>query len=300
MASRRLRATHSALRDRTPSTVRVAPAYNESDSDELRAALREHLPIPVDKTGVPDDAALAALRHAMRDAAAREDYRLAMGFSELLFVAEPRPVPLTLEECVGGDTAEEKARFFAKHGCIVVPRLFEGEHLARLQRVWRAAGESARAQWEEAKLHGVPPSPMDGIYFANQQELNAKFEALGGAGFGRKWFDIPRKDFYAEAIQPGGDDVILDLIDPPELLKVLQAVTGGPDVRCVGIQPRIVPPEDEGGYTAWVSLAARKQQSLRLSVSFVPPCWDVFLSNPLFAPEAAGASEIVPGNCALS
>ena len=38
MASRRLRATHSALRDRTPSTVRVAPAYNESDSDELRAA----------------------------------------------------------------------------------------------------------------------------------------------------------------------------------------------------------------------------------------------------------------------
>ena len=32
---------------------------------------------------------------------------------------------------------------------------------------------------------------------------------------------------------------------------MLEAVTGGPDVRCVGIQPRIVPPEDEGGYTAW-------------------------------------------------
>jgi hypothetical protein len=42
----------------------------------------------------------------------------------------------------------------------------------------------------------------------------------GGAGFGRKWFDVPRKDFYAEAILPEGHAVILDLIDPPELLKV--------------------------------------------------------------------------------
>ena len=34
-------------------------------------------------------------------------------------------------------------------------------------------------------------------------------------------------------------------------MKTLEVVTGGPDVRCVGIQPRVVPPEDEGGYTAW-------------------------------------------------
>lgn len=37
----------------------------------------------------------------------------------------------------------------------------------------------------------------------------------------------------------------------PDLMKTLEVVTGGPDVRCVGIQPRVVPPEDEGGYTAW-------------------------------------------------
>ena len=197
--ARRLRALNS-------HTVCTAPVYKiESDSDQLRAALREHLPIPVDaESGMPDPAALSDIRRAMHDAAAREDYRLATGFSELLFVAEPRPEPLMLEDCVGGDTLEEKAQFFATHGCIVVPRLFEGEQLARLQRAWRAAGESARAQWEEAKLHGVPPSPMDGIYYKNQQELNAQFPDLGSAGFGRKWFDVPRKDFYAEAIEPDG------------------------------------------------------------------------------------------------
>ena len=90
----------------------------ESDSIALRSALREYLPIPVDGTGTPDPAALAALRQAMHEAAAREDYQLAKGFSELLFVAEPRPA-LSLEECVGGETAEEKAAFFVKHGCIV-------------------------------------------------------------------------------------------------------------------------------------------------------------------------------------
>ena len=56
------------------------------------------------------------------------------------------------EECIGGETAESKAAFFVQHGCIVVPRLFEGEHLARLQRVWRKAGEAARVQWEAAKV----------------------------------------------------------------------------------------------------------------------------------------------------
>ena len=243
-AVRRLR----ALRDHT---VVPAHAYNESDSDELREALRAFLPIPVDADGRPDPAALAAMRQAMHNAAVRQEYRLATGFSDLLFVAEPRPVPLTLEDCVGGETAEEKARFFARHGVILVPRVFQGEHLARLQRVWRVARESARAQWEAAKLHGVLPSPMDGIYFANQADLNKQFPDLGAAGFGRRWFDIPRPDFYAEAIRPDGDGVILDLIDPPELLEVLGAITGGPDVRCIGIQPRVVPPEDEGGYTAW-------------------------------------------------
>jgi hypothetical protein len=146
-------------------------------------------PLPVDDAGVPDPAYLARLRSAMDTAAAAGDFRLATGLQDLLFAVEPKPA-LTLEEAVGGDTLEEKAAFFVKHGCIVVPRLFEDEHLARLQRTWRTAQSTARAQWEEAKAFGVLPQPLDGIYFENQQELNAQFPALGGAGFGRKWCAI--------------------------------------------------------------------------------------------------------------
>ena len=93
---------------------------------------------------------------------------------------------------MGGDSLEEKAAFFVKHGCIVVPRLFDDHHLARLQKAWKTAQNAARAQWEEAKAFGVLPQPLDGIYFANQQELNKRFPGIGGAGFGRKWCVLPQ------------------------------------------------------------------------------------------------------------
>ena len=43
----------------------------------------------------------------------------------------------------------------------------------------------------------------------------------------------------------------LRLCSPAKLMEVLEAITGGKDVRCIGIQPRTVPPDGEGGYTAW-------------------------------------------------
>ena len=134
-----------------------------------------------------------------------------------------------------------------------MPRLFEGEALTRLQSCWGRAQASAREQWEEAKAFGVLPEPLDGIYYANQAELNTQFPDIGSAGFGRKWFDIPRKDFWKEAEQADGDDSLLGLTNPPKLMEVLDAICGGAgdEVRCVGIQPRTVPPDDEGGYIAW-------------------------------------------------
>ena len=98
-----------------------------------------------------------------------------------------------------------------------------------------------------------PPISLDGIYYANQAELNTQFPDIGSAGFGRKWFDIPRKDFWKEAEQADGDDSLLGLVNPPKLMEVLDAICGGAgdEVRCVGIQPRTVPPDGEGGYTAW-------------------------------------------------
>ena len=262
-AGRRLRALHDHVRSQPDGAGGAAPnaVHNESDSGAVRQALRVFLPIPVGVTGIPEPAALAAIRQSMHEAAARGKYRVAAGLSDILFVAEPQPV-LSLEDCVGGETAEEKAAFFAKHGCIVVPHCFEGEHLARLQKVWSVAVESARAQWEDAKLEGVVPSPMDGIYFKNQAELNNRFPGLGSAGFGRRqntrdlfmscdpfcvinscrlrhvvgrsfrWFDIPRDDFYAEALRPEGDSVLLDLIDPYKDPQI-QRVASFQDICCI-------------------------------------------------------------------
>ena len=95
--SRRLAALHRHTRSSAQPLAPAAPAptYNESDSGAIHAALRAHLPIPVDGSGAPDPSALDGIRQAMRDAAALEDYRLAKGFADLLFVAEPRPL-LTL------------------------------------------------------------------------------------------------------------------------------------------------------------------------------------------------------------
>ena len=86
---------------------------------------------------------------------------------------------MSLEAAVGGSTLAEKAAFFVKHGCIVVPRVFAGEQLSRLQRTWGVAQASARAQWEEAKVFGVLPQPLDGIAFANQAELNQRYNKYG-------------------------------------------------------------------------------------------------------------------------
>ena len=64
----------------------------------------------------------------MHTAAAAGDYRLATGFQDFLFAVEPKS--MSLEEATGGTTLAEKAAFFVKHGCIVVPQVFEGDRLA--------------------------------------------------------------------------------------------------------------------------------------------------------------------------
>lgn len=82
---------------------------------------------------------------------------------------------------------------------------------------------------------------------------------------GRKFFDFPHEEFFREAAA-GGDPALLDLIDPPALVETLCAVCaadpvesdeaaaapqGGMPLRCIGVQPRTVPPDGGGGYTTW-------------------------------------------------
>ena len=130
---------------------------------------------------------------------------------------------------------------------VVVPQLFDPPTLKRIQGAWKRAQDPARALWEESKARGVG---AQGLSFENQAEINKdpKFKNLP---HGRLYFDIPVEDhFFAEALLPDGDPVLLDMIDPPKLMAVIDRIIG-PDAILVGMQPRTVPPEDEGGYTSW-------------------------------------------------
>ena len=93
---------------------------------------------------------------------------------------EPKPA-LSLEDCEGGEILEEKARLFDRCGCIVVPRLFEGEALDCLQRAWRVVPAVGGGQggWRVSRADGR-------LYFEHQAELTARCTDIGGTGFGRK------------------------------------------------------------------------------------------------------------------
>ena len=88
-----------------------------------------------------------------------------------------------------------------------------------------------RETWEEARALGVEPDPLDGIYYANQPELNAQFP---GMGFGRRFFDVPPRLLF-------DDPCLLQLLDPPAVVEVLESICG---VELGGIpeQVRLLPP----------------------------------------------------------
>ena len=74
---------------------------------------------------------------------------------------------------------------------------------------------------------------------------------------GAAYFDIPAQDLFLEALEDGGDPIMLDLLDPPAVLMGTLAGIVGPDIRLCGVQPRTVipePPDDQGvaaSYTSW-------------------------------------------------
>ena len=70
--------------------------------------------------------------------------------------------------------------------------------------------------------------------------------------------DIPAEDFFAEAAEPEGDGILLDMIDHPKLLPVVSAYLGD-EVQLAGVSPRTYPPQsvtedrgmEAGSYTFW-------------------------------------------------
>lgn len=186
----------------------------------------------------------SSVHAAISSAVASGDFRLAAALKDLLFVAEPKQ-PLTVTDCAPAGV-DDAVQFFLENGFVCVQQLFDPATLLRIQRAWGRAQAPARALWEESKSLG---SGARGLSFENQAEINSdpRFSKLP---HGRLYFDIPVEDhFFAEALEEGGDPVLLDMIDPPKLLAILDKIVGK-DAVCVGVQPRTVPPEDEGGYTS--------------------------------------------------
>ncbi len=185
------------------------------------------------------------VERAIVSAASEGDFRAAAALQDLLFVVKPKPL-LSVEDCAPTDP-DEAAAFFVENGFVCIQQLFSAPDLQRIQAAWQRAQEPARAMWAQAKSMGKGAS---GLYWENQKEIG---EALPGFPHGRLFFDIPVEQcFFAEAEQGDGDPILLDLIDPPKLVAVLHRIIGEDVVLC-GMQPRTVPPEQEGGYTSWHS-----------------------------------------------
>lgn len=239
-------ATHLVSRATTtaPTGAGVIAPPAEMAGSVLPVKLHSGL---VDGQLSPLPEALDALRAAMRESAEVGDYRRAVALQDALAVAEPRPL-LPASACAPA-TPDGAFDFFAENGFVVVEQLFDPAQLQRLQASWRRAQAPARALWHEAKEFGEGQWERNGLYYKNLPPGH-DVERFKKLPHGRLFFDIPVVDFFSEACQQDGDPVLLDLIAPPKLMPVLEKIVG-PDVRLVGVQPRTVPPEREGGYTSW-------------------------------------------------
>ena len=220
-------------------------------------SVAELLPLQLGGENEDVEASLAA-------AVAARDFRQAALLQDLLFVVSPKPA-LSVADCAPTD-ADAAANFFLQNGFVCVRELFPPLLLARIQKAWQRAQAPARASWHDALAMGHGGNTL---YFENQAEVNKmlltrrrnEWSDAGNVALaesapdralphGRLFFDIPVQDFFSEALQEDGDPALLDVIDPPKLLEILSRILGD-DALLVGVQPRTVPPEKEGGYTTW-------------------------------------------------
>jgi hypothetical protein len=186
---------------------------------------------------------LARVREAIRAAVASRDFREAALLQDLLHTAEPKPL-LSVGDCAPACPVAARD-FFLREGFVCVRNCFPPAKLQQLQRAWRRAQAPASQLWQEAR-HTA------GNFSGEDFKPLPKFV---GFGHGRLFYDIPIKLFlqgYREqaaersraGISAGGSGgaagadvaVLLDLTDPPPLMRVLEQVIGGGDVRLTSIQ----------------------------------------------------------------
>ena len=196
-------------------------------------------------TGVRVDQLLRDLQERKTAALEREDYSTVAQLHATLRCLTPRPSPP--QPPPRDAPTDQHTAFLHEHGFTTIQLFEKGEELERLQAAWRRVQEPAVREWEEAKLQGVG---IRGHGFANSPlPNNVCFAERGtpvtfrGRLLARRWMDIPAEDFFAEATDPAGDGILLDLIDHPLLVPLLQAYLGQ-EVQLAGVSPRTYPPND--------------------------------------------------------
>lgn len=213
-------------------------------------------------SGIRVDQLLRDLQEQKTAALEREDYSTVAQLHATLRCLTPRPSPPQPPQ--RDAPTDQHVAFLHEHGFTTIQLFDKGEELERLQAAWRRVQEPAMREWEEAKLQGVG---IRGHGFANSPlPNNVCFAERGtpvtfrGRLLARRWMDIPAEDFFAEATEPAGDGILLDLIDHPLLVPMLQAYLGQ-EVQLAGVSPRTYPPnhtaadenaaDTEGSYTFW-------------------------------------------------
>ena len=297
-AHRRL---HAALRGLgAPSSAGAAAA-----ASVVGAAPASLLPLPLDVHGrgiAPHK--LEQLRALKQKAVAAEDYRAAAEMHDLLTVLDPSSTKLTVADAAAPADVDAQLAFFHQHGFLVLPGVFAGEQLAKLQAAWRRVQRPALPRWR-AQLE---------VQEAEQrQPLTEFYRRRPARAISRNFFDVPTPELYAglradlEAGMKSPDDaVLLDLLDPPRLTDILKAILGQ-DLHMFAIQARTYPPsssisaggtgfgaspDELRGYIGWHRDFAGPGQGVSVNPAAVIKVFTFFED---VSPEG-GCTTVVPGS----
>lgn len=231
-------APHAAHRRLNGVATALAVAHSATGAEEL-------LPLPLTQEGAIPPESLAMLQRHKLAAAEAEDYREAAVLRQLQRSFTPRTAAPALPPCAND---ADRLSFMREHGYCVIHNCFEGAQLERLCAAWQRVQRPVKTRWMAAKAEG---QGVDGHGFLNAAALMEKY----GFAPHRLFVDIPVETFFSEALAPEGDDVLLDLIDPPKLTPLLVDYLGA-SVRLCGVQPRTYSSDRQldpnaDGYTNW-------------------------------------------------
>ena len=251
--TQRLQAVQRGLSGNSAAAAPAAEGLGAAAPAAVGETAATFLPLPLDTKGrgvAPT--ALQRVEQLKRRAVEAEDYRAAAECHDLLTVLSPNGAgaALTLEDA-SPPTLDGQQAFFRRFGFVVLPKVFAGNDLARLVAAWRRVQRPAGPIWrEQLRIQEEEAAAFDKTQRADETaaEFYRRRSAAGkDRAIGRNYYDIPTDDLFAglrEELQAEIPDpegaALLDLLDPPRLIALLQELLGQ-QLHMFGIQARTYP-----------------------------------------------------------